>query len=222
MALPAHEDMVLNILAVYDRASEAQRQAGEAWYPTAGDIVTAIADASGTPTLRVAYALAALSPRNPWKWNVADAYSFAVAKRNGYSMPAATTFGRNQLAAWQALDGDGEPWLTSAPKVKAFVRAILGDYDSVVVDVWAMRVATEGRLDTVRSDAEYIEVAAAYSEAANRRHHVYPASMQAITWLVGQTEGLGSRRVGRHDKVVKRGTAAFIVTLLTGQQAFGL
>ena len=71
--------MIAAILATYREASEDQRSAGAAWYPTAGRMVSAIADSAGLPAVRVAFAMAALSPRNPWRWNVADAYRYAHA-----------------------------------------------------------------------------------------------------------------------------------------------
>jgi hypothetical protein len=137
MKHPDHGDMVANILDVWDRATPAQRAAGERWYSSAYDLATMIADRTGIDTRRVVMAIAALSPRNPWRWNVFDAYSFAVARAEGRTCPTATTFKRNWAAAWRALDPDtDQPWLTSALKVRAFVKAIIGDETSVVVDAW--------------------------------------------------------------------------------------
>lgn len=201
-----HADMVANILAYWDSATPVQREAGARWYPEAGKLATLIAEQTGIDTRRVVLAIAALSPRNPWRWNVFDAYSYAVARTEGRVMPRATTFKRNQAAAWKALDPTTEtPWLTSAPKVRALVEAILGDTDSVVVDTWAVRVATFGSKRRVATDADYAEVAHAYNVAANLRG-VEPATMQAVTWLVVQSEGLATFRRGRHDLAFKTGT----------------
>lgn len=208
-----HRDMVANIADTYARASQAQRESGRRWYPTAKTVVTAIAEATGMNDVRVCYALAALSPRNPWRWNVADAYSYAEARAQGRSMPRATTFKRNQLKAWQALGQDGQPWSTSAPKVTAFVAAIMGVEDAVVVDVWAYRVATTTTTKAVSTKA-YRAVEAAYAEAAELAGET-PRDMQAITWLVAQTEGLATHRTGRHDLTFKAGTAALVMALLS-------
>lgn len=216
-----HDDMVANILTYYRSASDQQLADGRHWYPLAGRIVAAIAAETHSDRAKVAYALAALSPRNPWRWNVADCYSYAAARAEGRTMPKATTFKRNQLAAWQALADDGQPWVTSAPKVTAFVKAVNGVEDAVVVDVWAVRIATGGRRSEVRSDKDYADIAAAYVEAA-RQAHEKPRDIQAITWIVAQTEGLASHRVGRHDRTFKAGTSAFILLLMSGQQALGL
>ncbi len=200
-----HGDMVAAIIETYGRASDAQQDAGRTWYGTAGRMVRTIAADTRTDAERVALALAALSPRNPWRWNVADAYAFARAYRDDPSglIPAATTFVVNRGNAWQALAG-GSLWTTRAPKVRAFVAALLGDHGAVVVDTWAVRVATRGALQEVR-DAEYGPVAAAYADAAMMLGET-PRELQAITWIVAQSEGIASSRRGRHDETFKRGT----------------
>jgi hypothetical protein len=209
MTVPAvHDEYVANILDTYTRASDAQKHAGRQWYDDAYRIVRVIADATNTDTARVCFVLAALSPRNPWRWNVQDAYAFCSAHTEGRTMPSATTFGRNRTAAWQALDSGQAPWATAAPKVTAFVDAILGDSASVVVDSWAYRVATNQRSKTVKN-REYRLIAAAYRQAAEQVGET-PANMQAITWLVAQTEGLASHRRGRHDLSFKAGTPDFL------------
>lgn len=213
-SLPAHEDMVEAIVRTYSRATLEQRDDGRNWYPLAGRIVQSIAEATGTNAVRIAYALAALSPRNPWRWNVADAYRFAAAHRAGEPMPSATTFKRNWHAAWRALDADGQPWVSAARKVTAFVAAINGDPSAVVIDVWAYRIAVgrTPRWNAVK-DSEFNAIVAAY-EAAARALREEPRAVQAITWLVAQSEGLASKRVGRHDLAFKAGTPDFVKALL--------
>lgn len=209
-----HGDMVAAIVETYARATEVQREAGRSWYGTAGRIVRAIAAPNRADPERVAYVLAALSPRNPWRWNVADAYAFITAAQGGADhRPTATTFDRNAETAWRIANG-GAGWNSPAPKVRAFVRAILGDHTAVVVDVWAIKVATRGVLDHVK-DVEYAPVADAYADAAAMVGET-ATDMQAITWLVAQSEGLASRRRGRHDETFKRGTAPAVVAMFEG------
>lgn len=197
------DDMVAAIADTYRRATAADLAAGRDWYPTAGRIVDAIAASAGMSSPKVAMALAALSPRNPWRWNVADAYRYAHAAYAGDPMPTATTFGVNQRRAWAILT-TGDAWTSAAPKVRAFVSAILGDRQSVVVDVWAIRVASRGALDRV-SNADYGLVARAYRLAAATLGES-PRDLQAITWLTAEREGLGSKRRGRHGETFKAGT----------------
>lgn len=211
-----HGDMVNNILAYWDSASPDQIEAGARWYRQAGDIVRLIADQTGCDVPSVALTLSALSPRNPWNWNVADTYAFASAAAEGRTMPKATTFSRNREAGWRAITGQ-DVWLTAAPKVTAFVRAILGEEDSVVVDTWAARVATAGTVSNSKGHTvtpkEYKAIAHAYVVAANLRG-VPPSTMQAVTWLVARTEGTAVVKRSRHANTFKAGTPAWLMTAL--------
>ena len=211
--LPPHGDMVDAIVATYRRASFAQLHDGENWYAVARNIVYTIAAETTTDPGRIACALAALSPRNPWAWSVADVYAFASSAALGGEMPTATTYGANRRTAWRALTSDGVPWTDAALKVRAFVGAIMGNEWSVVVDVWAVRVVTGGELSEAKSTGLYRRIAHAYTEAANILG-VTPCTVQAVTWLVAQSEGLGSGRRSRHDQTCKRGTHAFVRRLL--------
>ena len=210
--LPSPDAMTAAIVATYASATDAQRDAGRAWYPAAGAIARAIAEHADADAERVAYVMAALSPRNPWRWNVQDAFAFIVAAAEGRERPSATTFEVNRDRAWRVATGaESDPWTTAAPKVRAFVAAILGDASSVVVDTWAMRVATDGALHDV-TDREYADVAAAYHAAALALG-VAARDVQAVTWTVAQDAGLASSRRGRHDLTWKRGTAPFVRAL---------
>jgi len=205
--LPAIDPMVERILATYDRASHDQRVAGNRWYPSAARIVAEIARETDTNPERVANCLAALSPRNPWLWNVQDAYAYCYASRHGLARPSATTFERNRVNAWNSLQSTIAPWRTGALKVKAFVAAMLGDRNSVVIDVWASRVAMGE--DVRVTNRLYPVIAEAYIVAAEARG-IDPRDMQATTWLVAQTEGLASERRGRPDQTFKAGTSEFV------------
>lgn len=205
-----HGDMVANILTYRRSATFEQEEAGAGWYEQARKIADVIADSTGIDAERIVFAIAALSPRNPWRWNVMDAYSFASAAAEGRAMPTATTFKRNQIAAWACVSAySRDPWATAAPKVRAFVRCIMGDTEAVVVDTWAARIATGGQRDAVRNDAQYLAVAAAYRQAAMLVGES-ASTTQAITWVVAQTEGLASMRRGRHDLAFKSGTPEFL------------
>lgn len=209
-----------NILATWDAATAEQRAAGSEWYPNAGRMIDSLASWADVDRRTMAAVVAALSPRNPWAWNVADAAAYARAYSDGRPMPGATTFTANRLRAWSFLTG-GSDWKTSALKVRSFVANMTGDESAVTVDVWAIRVATAGAEDTVRNDRQYREIAAAYVRAAELCG-VAPSTMQAVTWIVAQDAGTGSKRRGRHDRTIKAGTAAFVAELLTGQLSLGV
>lgn len=207
---PDHEVMVANILEVFARGTTDQMRTGISWYPAAGIIIRRLSDITGTDPWRFAHALAALSPRNPWRWNVQDAYAFASAVQHGEPMPVATTFKRNWHAAWHALADEGQPWTGAALKVRAFVAACMGDQYAVVVDVWAWRIATGTRSDKKITKRDYQAISAAYAEAAYLEG-VSPSQMQAITWVIAQAEGLHGRKV-KHN--YKSGTASIVVTVM--------
>lgn len=203
-----------NVRSIYALATSADVAAGRAWYPAAGGIADAIATRTGVDVGRVAAAIAALSPRNPWRWNVQDAAAYAdAAARGDDTPPVATTFGANRARAWQFVTG-GADWKTSALKVRSFVRNIMGDVDAVTVDVWAIRVATNGAESAVKSDRQYRDVADAYRDVAAEVGET-PRDLQAITWIVAERIGLGSKRRGRHSQSFKRGTFAWIVALMS-------
>ena len=201
------------IIAEFDRATPAQRIAGRMWYPRAHMIVEDLAAWATVDQDKLAAAISALSPRNPWAWNVQDAAAFGWAASHGEPMPVATTYGANRRRAWGFLTGSTD-WQGSALKVRAFTRAIAGDGDAVVVDVWAVRVATEGRRQLVENDRDYLELAEAYREAARQLGEPSARDLQAIVWVSAQTRGLGSHRRGRHDAVAKRGTFEVVAVAL--------
>lgn len=210
-------DMVANILQYRSSATPEQVEAGKRWYASAKRLVSVIADATGINDVRVCYAVAALSPRNPWRWNIADAYAFASARAEGRTMPNASTFKRNQIAAWQALAFDTAPWKTAAPKVNAFVAAILGDDDAVVIDTWAARAATAGKVENRKrhtiNNREYAEIADAYTNASCMTGDS-PRDLQAIVWLVIQTQGLA-----KHSNTFKAGTHPAIIAAFAAEGA---
>jgi hypothetical protein len=194
---------------------------GLSWYPTAGRIVETIGAWAGLSSDRVAAMLAALSPRNPWAWNVQDAAAFARAIADGGPMPRATTFGYNQRLAW-ALGSGKDDWRTAAPKVRSFVANILGDTDAVTIDVWAARVCTAGEYagETI-GKGQYRAMADAYRTVAEHEglagRTVTPRDLQAITWVVAERIGLGSKRRGRgHSQTFKQGTLPIVMQLLAG------
>lgn len=213
MGIPDHATMVRNILDVNSRATMEQVKAGCYWYGNAGRIIRTLAEATETDVYRFAHALAALSPRNPWRWNVQDAYAFAAAAKAGGPVPTATTFKHNRRMAWEALTNPGAPWRGSALKVRAFVAACLGDFNSVVVDVWAYRVAT-GESPRSISKRDYRAISEAYIEAANTIG-ISPSSMQAVTWIVAQSEGLATRRVSRD--MFKAGTDPIVINTMQNE-----
>lgn len=204
-------DAESNILSLYAQATDAEREHGRAWYATAERYVRTIAEHTDTDTARVAAALAALSPRNPWAWNVQDAAAYATAARVNADMPSATTFGNNRVNAWKFLRGEHD-WASAARKVRSFVRNCTGDTDAVTLDVWALRVAYMGEHSGQVREREYTLLSDAYRNVAMRVNET-PRDVQAITWVVAQRLGLGQARKSG-TRAPKAGTYEWVRAML--------
>lgn len=166
------------ILARYRASDEATRTAGAVWYDEAQAYALELSDLSGYSLERVAIAIALLSPRASWQANKAAARALVTGAHKPSGMLA-----RSWLAARNALMVD-DPWALfskRASKTCAFARAILGDSDAVVIDIWAARVAGIDP-DTLSRAGVYDEVARSYRNAA-ARVGITPREMQAITWI---------------------------------------
>jgi len=168
-----------NIRAWYAQSTPEERAEGMAWYPEARKHVARIACDYLLPNERVAHLIAALSPRNKWHRNIADAERFARAYVRGQAMPSAAAFTSNARAAWAVLH-DGAS--ASGRKVESFAANLCGDEERVTVDTWAIRAATGGRVDTVSNLGEYREIARAY-QAVARELGLTPATLQATVWV---------------------------------------
>jgi hypothetical protein len=165
---------VRRILSWWDVADDGCREAGDVWYPLAREHAATVAQLADVTLPVAARAIAELSPRCRWEWNVRAAYVLAQGGTPSRVLPESVVVARRVLAG-----GEGRSELT-APKVHAFARNILGCRDSVTVDAWALRVAgvPEGAIGRV---GVYAAVAHAYRLAA-RRANVTPCVMQAVTW----------------------------------------
>ena len=156
------------LLEWYSLASDAEREAGTAWYRDARACAEYVARIGGHPVTVGAAVLAVLSPQSHWADNKRAAITVALAHRDRAPMPEslAGVYGTNIRKAWSILDAgaaevcdgtrvraDGRAIRCSpkrhgcrahvhGPKVAEFYRTILGDLDGRVLDVWAVRAAT--------------------------------------------------------------------------------
>lgn len=202
---------VANLVTAYAAATPDELRTGRDWYPAAARMVRTISRRTGIGRRRVALAVAALSPRNPWRWNIQDTAALATFVTAGAegTPPSVTTFNGNRDLALRYLQGAAD-WSSSAPKVRSFVANIMGDTTAVTVDVHATRCATGGTLNHPRTDREYDAIAEAYRIVAAAVGET-PRELQAVLWLVA------IRQHGRIGKVqaCKRGTFDYI------RRAFG-
>jgi hypothetical protein len=179
------DTVVANILAVFDRATPANIEAGAAWYPTQGQTVIDYAHSFGYSVDTVAAVVAHLSPRTPWDRNITQA---AVVLAHGETVGV---LGMNLRNAQKAMASDAPLDTLKGNKVKAFAANLLGDTEAVTVDVWAIRVALgHGDGTEVSKVGVYDAIASAYREAARLRG-VEPSTMQAVTWVVARNGRAG-------------------------------
>ena len=206
------------LLATYDRATDDQRAYGADWYGAAYDIAADIA-ADYAPHVtpeQVAGAIAALSPRNKWHSNVADARALTdwyFADESTGHRPLwhlkreLSAFGAQVDKAVDCLGADDPLTILRGPKERAFYLNIIGHTDWVTVDVWMARAASRGAIDSP-SRGQYEDMARATRRAA-RAVGAAPRDFQAAVWLVArETIGHEGRRPDKTQTCAARVRAA--------------
>ncbi len=168
-----------------DRAATAtlfDLQAAEQWYADAGSFAQSLPrhDWSFATACSV---VSAFSPRVTWAQNKRKAMDYA----HGITPKGL----RSHVAAADRCVVDGFDGLRGL-KTNAFARAIAGDGDAVVVDVWMCRAAglvwgdkskKAGTLKDAPNKGEYQAIADAVRTVA-AEYSMSPAIMQAMIWIV--------------------------------------
>jgi len=154
------------------KASFGQVEEASKWYVDAERIAEQVATNLGT-TLEVgATVVSAFSPRERWTNNVTKAISFSL----GNHIPG---FKNNMLMANNAIAFGYDA--LKGPKTNAFARAIAGDENAVVIDVWMLRaVGIEKKTPTLN---QYKELVDAVKNTASD-FGMTPRAMQALIWIV--------------------------------------
>lgn len=186
--VPLMSDYVGNILECYDRATDAERANGGAWYVEAQALAV---DMAGDAWVG-AGVLAALSPMQGWDINVRQARRACEAGTALGHSPALHTKAMTNLAD-RILKGEHPLDVLKGDKTRAFAAAIAtgGKSDIATIDRHAhdIAVASLDFTDNTRKIGKrlYREMAAAYSEAAAIAG-ISVNEMQAITWVVWRRE----------------------------------
>ena len=157
---------------IAERSTAHALESASTWYGDGERIALDIAGIMGTSLEVGACVISAFSPRERWSSNVAKAYRFA----NGEDVPGLSN---NMLMAnlstakgFDALKGQ---------KTNAFARAIAGDSEAIVIDVWIMRAA---RLDTDSPNkTQYAEISRAVTNVAVSMG-ISPRTCQALIWIL--------------------------------------
>ena len=154
------------------QATMGQIEQASVWYHEAQEVAEDVAENLGVSLEIGASVVSAFSPRERWSSNVAKALAFSTGKpvsglQNNYRMAqAALTDG------FDALKGQ---------KTNAFARAIAGDTNAVVIDVWMCRAA--GANTESPSKGLYTSLADAVRLVADD-FGITPRTAQALIWIV--------------------------------------
>lgn len=165
-----------NYVEIYEnlikQATLGQVEQATKWYLDAETIAREIATTMDVSLEIGATIISAFSPRERWARNVANAVKFSlgepvVALGNNIRMAnAGLTLG------FDALKGQ---------KTNAFARAIAGNENAVVIDVWMLRAV--GIEKKTPNQSQYRELANAV-RTAGAKYGLTPRTAQALIWIV--------------------------------------
>lgn len=172
-----------NIVEVYRRASDTEREAGMAWYNIAHDFALELDPRN---VWRAAGVIAALSPNKQWNVNV------AIARKSFDTGIVSGSFGTMNAQGQAILDGAHPLDILNGDKVRSFCQAIAtnGNGDIATIDRHAHDIAM-GRVFTDKErkigKRLYRTMAMHYTEAA-KEVGISVNQMQAVTWVRWRNE----------------------------------
>jgi hypothetical protein len=159
------------------KANFGQVEQASKWYIDAEKVAHEVARNLNSDLEVGASVVSAFSPRERWTTNVAKAVAYSLGKDvvglpNNLKMAnAALTLG------FKALNG---------LKTNSFAKAIAGDENAVVIDVWMLRAV--GIEKKTPNQTQYKEMADAVAKVANELG-MTPRATQALIWIVVRGSG---------------------------------
>ena len=154
------------------RATLAQVEQASVWYFDAESVAREVAANMSLDLDRAACIVSAFSPRERWSVNVRKALAYSVG------LPVAGLTNNVNMADASLVHGfDALKGL----KTNAFARAIAGDTDAVVIDVWMCRAANLGTDSPNKT--QYNFLADAVRDAA-QLFGLTPRTAQALIWII--------------------------------------
>jgi hypothetical protein len=155
------------------QATMSQVEEAAVWYHEAQEVAEDVAENLGASLEVGASVVSAFSPRERWSSNVQKALAFSMGKpvvglQNNYRMAE-----RSLELGFDALNGQ---------KTNAFARAIAGDPDAVVIDVWMIRAAGMDASKGVNK-TQYNALSDAVRKVASD-HGITPRTAQALIWII--------------------------------------
>jgi hypothetical protein len=164
-----------NFINLLGKATLFDLTAAQRWYDEAGAFAKSLQRIRPEWNMEVASSVvSAFSPRVTWAHNKAKALQYAQGQ--------APKGLRSHIAAADRCVVEGFNGLRG-PKTNAFARAIAGDRDAVVVDVWMCRAAGLGK--DAPTAVEYRAIADAIRTLAGTPTVcMAPATLQALLWII--------------------------------------
>ena len=153
-------------------ATMSQVEAASVWYFEAQEVAEDVAENMGASLEIGASIVSAFSPRNRWSNNVAQALAFSMNKPVSGLSNNLRMAQDAMVLGFDALKGQ---------KTNAFARAIAGDTDAVVIDVWMMRAA--GMENDSPNKSQYLALSDAVRKVA-ADHGITPRTAQALIWII--------------------------------------
>lgn len=161
-----------NYAALILRATLGDTERAAVWYRDAEEVAEEVARNLDV-TLEVgASIVSAFSPRERWSTNVAKAIAYSMGQRPKGLQNNLVMADKAMTLGFDALNGQ---------KTNAFARAIAGDTDAVVIDVWMCRAANLGTDSPNKS--QYLALSDAVRRVASE-HGITPRTAQALIWLI--------------------------------------
>jgi hypothetical protein len=158
-------------------ATFGQVEQASKWYMDAERVAAEVARNLDS-TLEVGAAVvSAFSPRERWTNNVAKAISFSL----GNHIPG---FKNNMVMANNAIAFGYDA--LKGMKTNAFAKAIAGDEQAVVIDVWMLRAV--GIEKKTPNQSQYNDLVDAVKKTAFE-FGMTPRAMQALIWIVVRGSG---------------------------------
>ena len=165
---------ISNFISILGKATHADLAAARAWYRDAGVFADSISNYTGWNLEVSASVVSAFSPRVTWAHNKAKAIQYAQGITPKGLRSHVDAADRCVVQGFDGLRG---------LKTNAFARAIAGDRDAVVVDVWMCRAAGLGK--DAPNKTEYRAIADAIrSIARTPTVCMEPATLQALLWII--------------------------------------
>lgn len=153
-------------------ATMSEVEAASVWYFEAQEVAEDVAENMGTSLEIGASIVAAFSPRERWASNIAKALAFSTNKPVSGLSNNLRMAQDAMILGFDALKG---------LKTNAFARAIAGDTDAVVIDVWMMRAA--GMDTDSPNKGQYLALSDAVRKVA-ADNGITPRTAQALIWII--------------------------------------